>query len=76
MQQQLSISPCIVMSLLNGGEMAAACEVDVGSAVAMHALKRASGQPVACLDWNNNYGEDDDKCEPTEDTCSIHGSIS
>jgi len=28
----------------------------------MHALRLASGQPATCLDWNNNYGEEDDKC--------------
>ena len=42
--------------------MPAACEVDVGNAVAMYALHLASGEPAACLDWNNNYGEEDDKC--------------
>jgi L-fucose isomerase-like protein len=25
-------------------------------------LHLASGKPAACLDWNNNYGEDGDKC--------------
>ena len=25
-------------------------------------LKLASGEEAACLDWNNNYGEDEDKC--------------
>ena len=28
----------------------------------MHALKLASGTPSTCLDWNNNYGEEPDKC--------------
>jgi L-fucose isomerase-like protein len=28
----------------------------------MHALGLASGRPATCLDWNNNYGEDPDKC--------------
>jgi L-fucose isomerase-like protein len=26
------------------------------------ALRLGSARPVTCLDWNNNYGEDDDKC--------------
>jgi L-fucose isomerase-like protein len=63
MQSVLGISPCVLMGLLNeAGRTPCACEVDVGNAVAMHALGCASGQPVACLDWNNNYADDDDKC--------------
>jgi len=62
MQQQLGISPCVVLSALNDRGMAAACEVDVGNAVTMHALRAASGGVAACLDWNNNYGDEEDKC--------------
>jgi L-fucose isomerase-like protein len=36
--------------------------VDVGNAVAMKALHFASYEPVGLLDWNNNYGDEDDKC--------------
>jgi L-fucose isomerase-like protein len=28
----------------------------------MYALHQASGEPATCLDWNNNYGDEDDKC--------------
>ena len=28
----------------------------------MYALASASGRAATCLDWNNNYGDDDDKC--------------
>jgi L-fucose isomerase-like protein len=38
------------------------CEVDIGNAVVMQALQLASGRPPACLDWNNNYGDDENKC--------------
>ena len=62
MQQQLGISPCVLLSEMNDRGLAAACEVDVGNAVAMHALKLASGRPAMCLDWNNNYGDESDKC--------------
>jgi len=62
MQQQLGISPCIVLGELSDRGIPAACEVDVGNAVAMTALHLASGSAPACLDWNNNYGEDEDKC--------------
>ena len=62
LQEQLGISACVLMGEMNNRGVPAACEVDVGNAVAMHALHLASGDPAACLDWNNNYGEEDDKC--------------
>jgi L-fucose isomerase-like protein len=62
MQEQLHISPCVLLSEMNDRGVVAACEVDVGNAVAMYALSRASGNVAACLDWNNNYGEEDDMC--------------
>ncbi len=61
-QSQIGISPCVVMSELNNRGIPAACEVDVGNAIAMRVLARASDTPVACLDWNNNYADDEDKC--------------
>lgn len=61
-QKELDISPCIILSELNSRGIAAACELDVSSAIAMHALKLASGSPCACFDWNNNYGKASDKC--------------
>ena len=62
MQLQLGISPCVLLSELNNRGIIASCEVDVGNAVAMRALSAASGNVAACLDWNNNYGDDPDKC--------------
>jgi len=62
MQQQLSISPCVILSEMNDRNIPVACEVDVGNAVAMYALQHASGDVAACLDWNNNYGDEEDKC--------------
>ncbi len=48
MQQQLGISPCVLLSELNDAGVAAACEVDVGNAVTMHALARPRvGPPPA-----------------------------
>jgi len=61
-QKELGICPCVVLGELNDRGIAAACEVDVCNAVIMRALNLASGQPAACLDWNNNYEDDDDKC--------------
>ncbi|NLB55591.1 MAG: hypothetical protein GX811_07480 [Lentisphaerae bacterium] len=62
MQRYLGISPCIILSELNNRGIAAACEVDVGNAISMYALRLASGTPATCLDWNNNYEDEDDKC--------------
>jgi L-fucose isomerase-like protein len=61
-QTQMGISPCVAMGSLNDLGLAAACEVDLGNAVAMKALHLASYQPVGLLDWNNNYYDEDDKC--------------
>lgn len=62
LQTQLGISPCVLLGELNGRGIQAACEVDVGNAVTMRALSLASAGPSTCLDWNNNYGEEEDKC--------------
>ena len=62
MQEYLGIVPCAVMSMLSDSMKSAACEVDVCGAIAMHALALASQQPSCLLDWNNNCGDDPDKC--------------
>ena len=62
MQEQLGISPCVLLSEMNDRGLVAACELDIGNAVMMKALSLASGQAATCLDWNNNYGDEDDKC--------------
>ena len=62
LQTRLGISPCVVMGAFNDLMVPAACEVDTGSAVMMYALGLASGRPPALLDWNNNYGDEEDKC--------------
>jgi len=61
-ENYLGIVPCAVMSMFSQQLIPAACEVDVTGAVGMYAMTLASGQPSALLDWNNNYGEDPDKC--------------
>lgn len=62
LQQQFGISPCVILSEMNDRCLPAACESDIGNAVAMYALGKASGDTSACLDWNNNYGDEEDKC--------------
>ena len=62
MEKEFSVSPCVLLSEINDRGFPAACELDICNAVTMHALGLASGKPSTCLDWNNNYGEDPDKC--------------
>jgi L-fucose isomerase-like protein len=62
MEENFGIVPCTVMSMLSDSMIPAACEVDVGGALGMYALQLASGTPSALMDWNNNYGDDPDKC--------------
>ncbi len=62
LEKELQIAPCVLLSELNNRGIPAACEVDVGNAVMMTALRLASQTPATCLDWNNNYGDEPDKC--------------
>ncbi|VBB04932.1 Hypothetical protein LUCI_0138 [Lucifera butyrica] len=62
MHQEFGIAPCVLLSELNDRGIAASCEMDICNAVAMRALSAASQLPAACLDWNNNYGDDPDRC--------------
>ena len=61
METILRVCPCVILSELNDRGIAASCEIDLCSAITMRALSLASGQPSAVLDWNNNYGDDEDK---------------
>lgn len=62
LEEELKLSPCVILSLLNNGKVTANCEVDTVNAVAMRALSLAADAPAACLDWNNNYGDDENAC--------------
>ncbi len=53
---------CLAMSMMGEKGRPSACEMDVTGALTMYAMKLASGEPSGYLDWNNNYGEDRDKC--------------
>jgi len=61
-EEYVGIVPCAVMSMMSERLMPSACEVDVTGALAMYALTLASQTPAALLDWNNNYGDDPNKC--------------
>ena len=62
LQQHYGVNCCTIMSMMSEKLMPSACEVDIAGTVAMHALQLASGRPSALVDWNNNYGDDPDKC--------------
>jgi L-fucose isomerase-like protein len=62
LQLRYGVSPCLVTGDLTEHHVPTACEVDVGNAVSMFALERASEEVSAILDWNNNYAEEEDKC--------------
>jgi len=50
------------MSMMSDKLLPSACEVDVTGAVSMYALTMATEKPAALMDWNNNYGDDANKC--------------
>lgn len=62
LEKEFRISPCAVLSFLNNRGIAANCEVDTVNALAMRMLSLAADAPAACLDWNNNYGDNENTC--------------
>ncbi|MDD2534359.1 MAG: hypothetical protein PHC86_06640 [Eubacteriales bacterium] len=73
LQTYFGIAPCVLLSELNDRGIAASCEIDLSSAISMRAMVLASETPAACVDWNNNYGNDPDKvvlfhCGPIAET--------
>ena len=73
METILRVCPCVLLSELNDRGIVASCEIDLCSAITMRAMNLASELPTAVLDWNNNYGEDENKvilfhCGPVAQT--------
>ena len=62
MQNNFGFSACAVMSMMTNNLLPAACEADITGLIAMYALQLASGAPSTLADWNNNYGNDPNKC--------------
>lgn len=62
LQYEYKITPCTVMGILNKRQIPVVCETDATNAPAMLALAMASDTGVGCLDINNNYGSEADKC--------------
>lgn len=61
-QQNYGINVCTLMSMMSEKLIPSACEVDITGVTSMYALQLASGKPSALADWNNNYGDDPDRC--------------
>jgi L-fucose isomerase-like protein len=62
MQKNYGVNVCTIMSMMSEQMLPSACEVDIAGVVSMYALQLASERPSALVDWNNNYGNDPDKC--------------
>lgn len=62
LQYEYKITPCTVMGIFNNKGTPIVCETDVTNGPAMLALTLASEYAVGCLDVNNNYGTEEDKC--------------
>ncbi len=62
LEEIYGVVPCTIMSMLSNAYMPAACETDILGAISMYALTTAAEKPSAIVDFNNNYGEDLDKC--------------
>lgn len=61
-QQNLGCNVCTLMSMMSENFLPSACEVDVLGVLTMYAMQLAANSPAAIVDWNNNYGDDEDKC--------------
>src|SRR5246500_7038 len=61
-QHNYGVNVCTLMNMMRGSLLPSACEVDITGVASMYALQLASGKPSALVDWNNNYGNDPNKC--------------
>lgn len=62
MEEFFGVVPCTLMSMMSNNLLPSACETDMVGMIGMYALQLASHSPSAIVDWNNNYGDDPDKC--------------
>ncbi len=62
MQEVIGITPCLVNGILSMEGIPVACETDICNAIAMVALQAAAGESALIMDWNNNFGNDPNKC--------------
>lgn len=68
-EENFGCAACLTMSMLSEMGIQSACEMDVTGALTMYALYLASGKPSGYLDWNNNYGDDINKCINVHCSC-------
>jgi len=61
-QDNFGCAACLSMSMMGERLMPSACEMDIAGTVSMYALLLASGNIPGFLDWNNNYGNEKNKC--------------
>lgn len=61
-QQNYGCATCLTMAMMGDQLLPCACEVDVAGVTGMYALVLASGNAAAIVDWNNNYGDERNKC--------------
>lgn len=61
LEEFYGVVPCTAMSMMSNKLMASACESDIAGTISMYVLQQASTVPAALLDWNNNYGDDENK---------------
>ncbi|HEX9013981.1 MAG TPA: L-fucose/L-arabinose isomerase family protein [Anaerolineaceae bacterium] len=62
LQVNYGVNACTLMSMMSDSLLPSACETDITGVASMYALQLASGTPSALVDWNNNYGDDPNKC--------------
>jgi L-fucose isomerase-like protein len=61
-QKNYGCAACLTMSMMGNQLLPCACEVDIAGVLAMYALTLATGNASALIDWNNNYGNERNKC--------------
>src|SRR4030042_1733751 len=64
-QNNYGCAACLSMSMMGERFIPSACAMDIAGVVSMYALLLASGNIPGFLDWNNNYGNEKDKCACT-----------
>lgn len=62
LEKNYGCAACLSMSLLGSKGVPAACEMDVTGAVSLLVLQLASNGKPGYMDWDNNYGNDRNKC--------------
>lgn len=62
LEKNYGCASCLTMSMMGEVGRPSACEMDIAGTVSMYALTLAAGTPSGFLDWNNNFGREQDVC--------------